>query len=253
MDRDSFWYYLSFERVISNIIFLIWVIILIGVIVYRIVMGENNMSLLIYFTNWSWLFQTVFYTLDYIGRILLLCNLESGYNMRYGIIFLFFWFINGTVWLVLILVTIIIQQNPQLLINAANQLGGLGQLGEVVNAHILIHYVPGIMVLLFLVLERDIIARTIVDFYMVRPHFKIYASVCNGLYIFYITVLTVAVPFVVYSIIFDPRQVYGISTSIGVLIVISLAVIFIFNVLPFLTMVQRYVFILRGQWNFKTT
>ena len=201
------------------------------------------MSLLIYFTNWSWLFQAVFYTIDYIGRVLLLFGLKSGYALRYAMTFLFFWFINGTVWLVLILVTIIIQQNPQLLITTAMQMGDINQtLGEVVNGHILIHYVPGFMAFVFLVLERHIIGQTIIDFYMILRYNQIYAALCNGLYIFYTTVVTVAIPFVVYCIVFDPRQIYGISTSIAVLVLVSLAVIFIFNVIPFLMMLQKYVY-----------
>lgn len=122
------------------------------------------------------------------------------------------------------------------------QQGGMDQLGFIMNAHILVHYVPGYVILAFLIFERNLIGKTISAFFLYQKYPDILITIYNALYVFLVTVLSVAFPFILYSLIFNPREIYGFDISYGLLILIAIVVIILFNIIPYLVMLENYVF-----------
>lgn len=232
----------TFEKVFSDIFFFLWLVILWGVIIYRLITTGGSSDMLMYYTNWSWILQSIFFLADYIGRIVDWANDIAGYYIRFYNTLALFWLINGSIWLVIVLVTIIIEENPSLLTKAAEDEGGQGDLGLVTDAHILIHYVPGYVMLIFMILERRLIGDTI---FQCQKYAYIGFSFCGtmlGVIIGgFVVIISPTIMFTIYALIFHPQDVYGFYTSLTTFVLIALVSIVFTNLLPYLLFFEHYV------------
>lgn len=232
----------TFEKVFSDIFFFLWLVILWGVIIYRLVSTGGSSDLLNYYTNWSWILQAVFFLIDYIGRIVEWARDAAGVYIRFYNALGLFWLINGSIWLVIVLVTIIIEENPSLLTNAANDEGGPGDLGLITDAHILIHYVPGYVILVFMILERRLVGDSI--FQSMKYAYMGYSLIGRAIGLllgFFIVIVSPAIMFIIYALIFHPQAVYGFYTSMTTFVLIALVVIVFTNFLPYMLFFEHYV------------
>lgn len=232
----------TFQKIFSDILFFGWLLILWGVIIYRLVTTSGDTKLLIYYTNWSWIFQACFFFVDYLGRVIDWSGDPIGYHMRFYNTLSIFWLVNGSIWLVIILVSIIIQENPKLLTDAANDEGGQGELGLITDAHILIHYVPGYIIILYMLLERDIIGDTL--FHCHKYAFLGYSFAVKAvsvLLVIFIVIVSPAILFIIYSLIFHPQQIYGFYLSMTTIVMVAIVVIVGFNLIPYLLFFESYV------------
>ena len=84
----------TFEKVFSDIFFFLWLVILWGVIIYRLVSTGGSSDLLNYYTNWSWILQAVFFLIDYIGRIVEWARDAAGVYIRFYNALGLFWLIS---------------------------------------------------------------------------------------------------------------------------------------------------------------
>ena len=223
------------DRVYSDILFALWVIVLWGTIITEIAILNDSKDYIQHFTNWSLTFQAVFYSWDYLGRILQWANLPVGNHIRTTIVCGLWWMVNGIVWVVAVIVAIIIENNPSLITNQQDSIST----GFVVDAHVLVHYVPGYFTLLYMLLERDTIGDAMKK-YFVSSQPVMESMVVDGFFIFFLAFFTPVFPLVIYVAIFNPAQIYGITLSLAVVILIGIGVIIVTNILPFVIFTQYY-------------
>lgn len=218
--------------------FFVWTVLLIAFIIYRLAVQEDFSDFILHYTNWSWSFMTVFFLIDLCGRILELMWNSAGSSIRVFNVCIWFWTVNGSAWIVIVIVSIIIQQNPSLLEDAATEQGGPQELGFVTNIHILLHYVPGYFLILFMILERDLIGKSIVLYF--RYSDNSYESKTADFLFSVALVYSVLVPFGIYSIIFDAKTIYGFEIHLGLIAFITLLVLFFLNAVPFIIFIENY-------------
>jgi hypothetical protein len=228
-------YYYTIERAFSNVFFSLWSILLIASVIYRLATADATTKYIIYYTNWSWIFQAVFYNVDMFGRIFEWVNISFGKELRRANILCWLWIINGNIWIVSVVVAIIVNENVSLLTDAATTNGGLG---FVINMHVLFHYVPGYFILLYMILERDIIGSTIISYF---PSSADYRDTMLNFLIGFVVTFSASVPMIIYIIIFDPQTIYGYTTPTITIFMISLVVLFFLNVIPFVIFVENYI------------
>ena len=116
----------------------IYIIILWSVMLLKIA-GWSVRAFDMFFTNWSWTIQAIFFTAD------LLCLLDPTRRATYWLLLVWWWPMLITVVAVCILVQLVLFENSVLFTEAAKDYG----IGQMVLGHELVHIVPVFIVMLF--------------------------------------------------------------------------------------------------------
>jgi hypothetical protein len=105
--------------------------------------GERERAYAEFLTNWSWTLQTLTYTFKIVSYI------DPSGTLLYLYYTVLFWPMATTAWGVFVLVTFVLQDNPNLLAEMFEDYGA----GNVLLANTIYHYVPPVMVLIFIFLS----------------------------------------------------------------------------------------------------
>lgn len=114
----------------------LYVIVLWSLMVVKIVSWSFR-AYDMFFTNWSWTIQALFYTVD------LLCFLDRSRYTHYLLLLVWWWPTLITVVAVFLLVQLVILDNPILFTAAAKQYGD----GDMILGHELVHIIPVFMIM----------------------------------------------------------------------------------------------------------
>ncbi len=214
----------SFMWFVRYILEVVWFAALVVGTVWKLT--DNSLFEFIQFlTNWSWVIQMVFYGLD------LLSNLDSTGKTSFIVVSTLYWLMNGLVWMIFFLMFEILYNNPQLLSQFASQ-GGVS-LGAVFDGDRVYHVLPALISLAYLLLNRKVIFRS-VEIWM-GPKTPLWIRIYYGLYA---SVVSLA-PIGIYLCMFNPDVVYGITSSTGILVLVALVGLVLFNVVPFICFVVK--------------
>jgi hypothetical protein len=223
------------KRILHHSLFFIfifgWTMTLWIVTVYKI--RSDGASFFTYFTNWNWMIQTLFFTLEF-------GSLCSGLDQLRAINLSFiFWIANGTTWLVFWLVFFMIRDNAKFFLDLSKVNGGPHELWVVLNGHALFHVLISISLLIFVIFQKDYVDDSVSLFVAWR---KNVASIKKGnegslfggwrwysfLFLLYVTLAPLAIVGI-YAAIFDIHAKYGIVTGVGIIILAAVAVVISFN------------------------
>ena len=163
---------------------------------------------------------------------------QAGKELRLFNTFALFWVINGIIWIVAVIVTIIVDENPEIIEESASSLGGLG---IVIDGHVLLHYVPGIMIIVYMGLEREIIGQSVFYFYKTYNYGNIYEKLETGFFVIFMTLVMPMILFIIYVSTFNIQSIYGYTMSTALLIFIGIVTIIILNTVPYLIFFENYV------------
>lgn len=225
------------RRIFAFVFNFIWVVILWGSMIYK-VFWDGVFSYIGYFTNWSWIYQSVFYLL-YI-----LSYLESPKTrgLEYWLLYAFWWNVFSQTIIIMVLVTVVFQDNAYILIGETKTGGGKYNDGTVLTYNFLVHYVPPFVALINMwVIWQDIADMLLFAFGLMEYHggapercdstryTYVVRAVFAWMYIWLMTIFAI-LPILVYYNVFDIREVYHLEdfpTWGGVLITILLALLIV--------------------------
>lgn len=180
------------------------------------------MDILRHYTSWNWIFNTVFFLLERIAHVVDFFN-QSG-ELTWIVYNFFLWVIQGSNWIVFWLVFVILYQNPDILLEHTKEEGGEYTLGQVVLGDRLLHVIPVIAFLVFFILKLPDIVKYVQWW---RKHNRL------PFYLFSNTLITLLlVGF--YRLLFDAREVYGITLAPGFSFLVILGTTLVFVVLNIL-------------------
>lgn len=207
------------ESLVSIVIFLPWTVILLGYMIDKLVKSDGDLAVYFsYFTNWSWTANALFFFLDFLSYF----EFRPKKVVRHYSVLLFVWFVNGTSWLVNVIVCFVLFNNPDLLVKISNE-SGLSP-GTVLCGDRLVHVVPPFVMALYLVVRRKYIFAVI--YHYARNYRALVAYATISLFSPIIVIL-------VYWIAFDVHELYGITSPLIVIIGVGVLTIIITNILPF--------------------
>lgn len=212
LDRFLYW--------VRLLMVVVWFGILAAAAIYKLATSPLY-DYVCHLTNWAWTAQLVFYSLD------LLSYVDRTGKFSFAIVSQLFWLMNGLDWMVFTLMFAVLDNNPMLFVQIAEQ--GDIPLGIVMNGDRLFHIVPSLINFAYLLLNRKVISRCVEIFVGKQAPLasKIYYSV-------YATFFSPMLPPLIYLCMFNPQLVYGITTSNIILILVGLIGLVLFNVLPFI-------------------
>ena len=184
-----------------------------------------------HFTNWSWSLQTFFYftTLGAPFIQLGLIDADSPLGvLTQTLLVLLFFPLNGVVWVVVIVVQVLLGTDAAFLVELLLELPPtLVMLGNDV-----FHFWPIIFVLLYALAYGKLIL------YAHNKTLNRFGAVNSGVrlafYVLYQAFGGTAIAVLMYSVIFNPQQVYKTDIHVLVGIVIAAAVLALFNLVPLL-------------------
>lgn len=217
-----------FEKGLAYVAFFLWTILV-------FLLGIGKLSLdgfggyAIHFTNWQWTIQGFFFLTD----ILSLFD-KTGFYTFY-VVTIGFWLTNGVTWVVFVLIFVVLGENPDLLINMSDRGTGTLSLGLIMDFDRVFHVLPALMIFLYLFLRRDKIAFN--SYFFMNNHDNdwgiqlAYAGISMGSTIYFA---------LIYFAITDVNKVYGITLNIGYIMLIGIAVLVIFNLIPFMVFYVKY-------------
>lgn len=237
------------KKVIHHSLFFIfmfgWTIILWITTIYKIKMDGGQFFT--FFTNWNWMIQTLFFTLEFGA----LCS--GILELRIINLSFVFWIANGTTWLVFWLVFFMIRDNAQFFIDLSTMNGGPYELWVVLNGHALFHVLISVSLLIYVIFQKDYIDDSVslfVNWRKTYAHLKRDREFQRGsdsddeneveyhffagwrwysvLFLAYIIFIPLAI-IGIYAAIFDIHAKYGILTKLWIIILAAILVIIVFN------------------------
>ena len=216
--------------------FLFWVRLLLvlawtGVLLTSLIWRGINESLQDYashLTNWSWALASIFYFFDLVS------HLDPTGRLAYLNVLSFWWMTWGLQWVIFWLMFLVLKENPDLLLEASDREGGDLPLGTVLDGDRLLHIVPVVVNILYLVLARSLVLETVSD--LAGPRTPVSVQV---IYWLYAPFLSAIAPILLYLCIFDPQEIYGLSSGNWVLAAIAIGSILLFSALPFMGFVVK--------------
>lgn len=190
-----------------------------------------------HYTNWSWTLQALFYFAT-MGAPFILVGLVSPYGpigrFTRAVIVLGFLPLNGIVWSVLVLVSVLLGTKSPFLTDVFAQLDP----AIVMLGNDLYHFWPTVVILIYYIVYNKVIHFAINALY---AHQRLLESAFRlVVFIAYEAFLGTAISLVTYGLIFDPHEVYksNLSTAEGATVVlITLCSV---NLVPLLIVVAIY-------------
>jgi hypothetical protein len=220
------------QRLRAALLFVIhggWVVLMLCSIVLKV--AEHGVASYVrYFTNWSWTLQALFYA-STLGAPLLehgaLATSGAIANSTRAIVALGFFPLNGIVFVVMFVVTVLLGTNSPFLADFIDDL----PLPIVLIGNDLFHFWPIVNHLLYAVAYPTVIRTAHAQW---LPHGGDRGiNVARRLYyIIYQAFIGSAVPLGIYAAIFDPRIVYETSLSLASGLAVVFLALVVFNLVP---------------------
>ncbi len=214
---------MTFRLVTYHLFSTSWLVILFGVTIYKFI-WTDQIDILRHYTSWNWIFNTIFFILERVASFLDWYNGSISYmSIVYSYVL---WVIQGSNWIVFWLVWVILYQNPNILLEQTIDEGGKYTLGQVIIGDRLLHVLPVIIFLIYFILRLPEIIK-IISWW--KRNQKLY-------FLLFSNSLTTLLLVGSYRLLFDARDVYGITLSPGFsfLIIISTILVFVdLNILIF--------------------
>lgn len=187
-----------------------------------------------HFTNWSWTLSAVFFLVDVVTYTL---PKRATHFVRFQLAAYGFWLVNGAAWLVFWIVFVILNDNPRLLQNISDD-GGYS-LGLVYCMDRIVHVLPPIALWLYASFRRNYFYAVMYSWFRVLVKRK--SDYYKLLWITYLGVSVLApVPILlIYWLIFDINNVYGLQSPTLVLTAIGAAVLLTSNLIPLTVLYHR--------------
>lgn len=170
-----------------------WLFVVLTGTVIRVIMNDGHFGM--YFTNWIWMFNLVFYAIDIIGY----CAIFP--HIHFYMFYFIWWSFWGNVAQVFWLVNFILFEAPQLMTDAADKYG----FGTVIEAERLVHVFPYIISWAIFVCRIPEIRIVLGTFPWIRGHKTIYLWYIFSNWVF------AHVPFIIYCACFDFKAVYQVD------------------------------------------
>lgn len=200
-----------FLRVLGFIISLIWAVITWFLLLWK-TNSDGSPNVAQFFTNWIWTVNLIFYTLDIISY------LDSDGSIFFNIISMIFPILHGTNWVVFLVVFLILDENPNLIL----QEGANHPLGLVFIGDRFYHVLPLVVMLLYMVFRRYMIGQVV--------HFWL-AQLPKSYNIFWMVWVLLS-PFLlilVYFGLYNAIQIYSLTVSIWLLALFIIIVVLVAN------------------------
>lgn len=169
-----------------------------------------------YFTNWIWTFNLVFYSFDFIG-FLDFTN-QVHFYLIYGVLWMFFGQVSVVFWEV----NFILYEAPQLMTDQAEKYG----YGTVIVAEKLVHTFPYIVILVWLMCAFPEIIKVLATFPWVKGHKLRFVGYVAMNFAF------AQVPFGIYMANYDFNKVYQVTYPFWFGVILSEFLFLISIVLP---------------------
>lgn len=177
-----------------------------------------------FFTNWSWTLSALFFILDFLSFFVEWSNYVFK-RLRFFNILVLYWFASGASWLVFWLVFFVLRDNPHILEKIAMESGF--SLGFVLVMERVFHVIPSIAFFVYLVIRRRY-------FFKIRAYLK-HSSSSFYFYLYIGWILLSPILFLTgYAIAYDIETIYGVTTSLGIVIGTAIVVNILFNFIPFM-------------------
>lgn len=232
-DRTRWSLQFTWRRIAVFVLDFAWMVILWGVILTK-VWSDGLFTYIGFFTNWSWIYQAVYYL------VYLFSFIEDPHirGLEYWMLYAFWWNMFAQTIIILVLVFAIFQDNAYILIGETKTGGGTHSDGTVINYNFLVHYCPPIVALINMWIVWPDIADVLTYTFGFIEYDGAAPEKCDTtrfayvvrmrtawLYIWTSTLLAI-VPLLVFYNAFDVREVYHLEdfpTWAGIIITILLA------------------------------
>lgn len=190
-----------------------------------------------HYTNWSWLLQVVFYFSTTPAPLMLvgLVDVNSCLgDLTLGVLALGFFPLNGVVWSVLVLVSVMLATKAELFVDVLNEMAPTWvMLGDSIY-----HFWPVLVLLLYFIAYRKLIYVALNRVYARQ---RLYTSpVRLTFFLLYQAFVGTLFSFAVYGVLFNPQKVYKTELPAGLGILVVLLTLQAVNAVPLL--VQLFVY-----------
>jgi hypothetical protein len=190
-----------------------------------------------HYTNWSWMLQTLFYFAS-AGAPFMLAGLVDV-NSCFGdatltAIGLGFLPLNGVVWSVLVLVSVMLATKAELFTDVLKELAPTWvMLGDSIY-----HFWPVLALLLYFIAYRKVVY---VALNRIFARQRLYASAFRlTVFLLYESVFGTALSFAIYGLLFNPQKVYKTDLPVGLGVLVVLLTLQLINALPLLLVLFVY-------------
>ena len=202
---------------IQSIVLWIIVIFYTGFLTYSLNVGQFHLD---HFTAWSWIMQTVFYTLFFV-----FLNAKEVKRVLFHYIF---FFIFGTVLLVFVSVFAIWYQAGEIILDKQRNLhNGMYNRGLLVIGDDIVHKLPIIIILFFFVYYARDIGRSLLEL-------KCRLGIVRWLGYLFVVGASPSILFSLWWYLYDFEAVYHVQINEGLAYVLIVLIAFIGNVLAVL-------------------
>jgi len=203
------------ELWIFSVIQFVWILIMSFALIYK-ACGTELIDIVKHFTNWSWVLQIIFYSLTLVGYYW-----QAVYDSTINALF---FMVNGTVWLVFAIIIYMVLHNSRVITQYFEQYDA----GIVIAGNTLFHTATVIFLLLFIIVNREYIARSISRAIGAKDSFLL--RYCIFMYQCYFS--TVLFTFA-YLLFFDPRRVYSFDVNLFGPAAVVIFVLTLVNLIPY--------------------
>ncbi len=236
-DRERWEKQFTPRRIFAFVFNFVWAFVLWATMIYKI-FWDGVFSYIGFFTNWSWIYQSIFYLLY------LFSYLESPWSrqLEYWLLYSIWWNVFAQTVIIVVLVTVVFQDNAYILIGETKTGGGKYDDGTVLTYNFMVHYLPPIIAIINMwVFWPDIADMLLYTFGLIEYHGEA-PELCDTTRFMYVvraaeawayicvTTFFAIVPLLVYYNVFDIRSVYHLEdfpTWAGIIITIILALLIV--------------------------
>lgn len=190
-----------------------------------------------HYTNWSWLLQTAFYFAS-AGAPFLLAGLVDVNSclgdLTLTVIGLAFLPLNGIVWSVLVLVSVMLATKAELFADVLKELAPTWvMLGDSIY-----HFWPVLAIVLYFIAYRKVVY---VALNRIFARQRLYSSAFRlTLFLLYESFAGTALSFAIYGLLFNPQKVYKTDLPAGLGVLVVLLTLQVINALPLLVVLFVY-------------
>ena len=216
---------MRFKRALLLIFIIVWLLALYSAAILKIT-SDGFHSYFMHFTNWNWTIHIIFFSSE-------LYALFTGHEWHRIInLIVFFWIVNGTSWLVFWLVFLMIRDNPDAILGLIKEKGGPYEAWVVLDGHALSH----VLIIVTLLVYSMLVWRHLIDgvIFMVGRKIRSRAFALASMMLYPLLIIGLYITF------FDFQTIYGLSTHLAWIMLLAVAVVLIFNVLPVFLIMMRY-------------
>lgn len=204
--------YFADNLLIIVIFDILLMIIFWGVLIYNNIINDNAFEYFGFYTNWTWTYNTMFYTLDFLCITIFYTRYQE-----YLLQMTLWWSFYCNSWMVSILAVLMLWSNPRMLSDNLKSQGGEMHANVVYVGNFVVHVSIILIAVFYLILRwnswKQMLIITFYDDLYKRKH----GDIRKYLFFVYIVLMALSGPvvFVIYYNVFDFKVVYNVDISIG--------------------------------------